>query len=43
MLGYKIFRNNGTGKGRGLLIAIKGKLNIIAVEVKGEDSIGQTL
>ena len=41
--GYKFFRNDSTTNSRGILIAIKGKLKTIVVEVDREDEIGQVL
>ena len=40
---YKIFRNDGTNKSRGILIALKEKLKAIVVEVNREEEISQTL
>ena len=42
-LGYKIFMNDSTTISRGILTAIKEKLNTIVVEVNREDKIVQIL
>ena len=42
-LGYKIFMNDSTTISRGILTAIKEKLNTIVVEVNREDEIVQIL
>ena len=42
-LGYKIFMNDSTTISRGILTAIKEKLNTIVVEVNREDKIIQIL
>ena len=42
-LGYKIFMNDSTTISRGILTAIKEKLNTIVVEVHREDKIVQIL
>ena len=42
-LGYKIFMNDSTTISRGILTAIKEKLNTVVVEVNREDKIVQIL
>ena len=40
ILGYKMFRNDGTANNKSILIAIKEKIKTIAAVVNREDAIG---
>ena len=43
ILGYRIYRNDGTKNSKGILIAVRNSIKTILVEVSRHAEVGQTL